>query len=157
MGFNQLRYSPGHVPATAAFIGSLALVLAAGLGALRLTDQADAAIAALLSQVLQHEGSAAFPKALPPWVLWLGTALLAYGLALAMLGVPGTWRRLVLWLTAMILVAAWAPVLGLAAHAPEIAAPLVATLWSGACSLVYTHSHRMPCDEPGWNSPKTEK
>ena len=152
MRSNQLRYSPGHVLSTAAFIGSLALVLAAGLGALGLTDQADAALANLLGRALQQDATAGFPKTLAPWALWLGTAGVAYGLALAMLGVPGTWRRLVLWFTTLVLVAAWAPVLGLAAHAPEIAAPLIAALWSGACALVYGHSHRMPCDEP-----KTEK
>jgi len=147
MRSNQPRYSPGHVLVTAAFIGSLALVLAAGLEALGLTDRADAAISICLSRAIQPEGAAAFPKALPAWALWLGTGLIAYGLALAMLGVPGTWRRLVLWFTTLGLVAAWAPVLGLAAHAPEIAAPLIAAVWSGACALVYTHSHRMPCDE----------
>lgn len=147
MRSNQLRYSPGHVLVTAAFIGSLAVVLAAGLGALGLTERADAAIASVLGRFIQPDGAAAFPKALPAWGLWLGTALIAYGLALVMLGVSGTWRRLVLWFTTLGLVAAWAPVLGLAAHAPEIAAPLVAAVWSGACALVYTHSHRMPCDE----------
>lgn len=145
MSSNQLRYSPGHVLTTAAFIGSLALVLAAGLGALGLTDQADAAVAGILRHALQQDG--AFPKILPAWTLWLGTAMIAYGLALAMLGVPGTWRRLVLWLTTLGLVATWAPVLALAAHAPAIAAPLIAAVWSGACALVYVHSHRMPCDE----------
>ncbi|MEI6653571.1 MAG: hypothetical protein WCP45_02295 [Verrucomicrobiota bacterium] len=147
MRSNQLRYAPGHVLVTAAFIGSLALVLAAGLHALGLTDRVDAAIAGLLCRTLQQDGAAGFPKALPPWALWLGTAIIAYGLALTLLGVPGTWRRLVLWLTTLVWVAAWAPVLGLAAHAPEISASLVAALWSGACALVYVHSHRMPCDE----------
>jgi hypothetical protein len=145
MSTTHLRYSPGHVLTAAAFIGSLALVLAAGLGALGLTDQADAAIAGLLRQALQQNG--AFPNAVPAWGLWLGTVLLAYGLALAMLGVPGTWRRLVLWLSTLGLVAAWAPVLALAAHAPAVAAPLIATAWSGACVLVYAHSHRLPCEE----------
>jgi hypothetical protein len=150
MRSNQLRYSPGHVLGTAAFIGSLALLLAAGLKALGLTDKANAAITGLLCQILQHDGPAEFPKFLPQWVLWLGTALIAYGLALVLLSVSGAVRRTVLWLTTLLLVAAWAPVLGLAAHAPEVAAPLVAALWSGACALVYVRSHRMPCDEtPG--------
>jgi hypothetical protein len=145
MSINHPRYSQGQVLITAAFIGSLALVLAAGLGALGLTDQADALIARWLSQSLQH--AAGFPEALPELGLWLGTALIGYGLALAMLSVPGTWRRIVLWFTTLVLVAAWAPVLALAAHAPEVATPLIAALWSGACALVYGRSHRMPCDE----------
>ena len=131
-----------HALASAAFIGSLALALAAGLCALGLTNKADAAIASFLGRTLQADVAAAFPKVLPSWGLWLGTAVIAYGLALAMLGVAGTWRPLVLWITTLGLVAAWAPVLGLAARAPEIAAPLVAAVWSGACVLVYTHSHR---------------
>ncbi len=146
MHANQFRHSPGHVLVTAAFIGSLALVLAAGLDALGLTDRADSAIASLVGQALQQDGPTAFPKVLPAWGQWLGTALIAYGLALAMLGVPGTWRRLVLWITTLVLVASWAPVLGLAAHAPAIAGPLIAAVWSGACALVYVHSHRMPCE-----------
>jgi len=147
MRSNQLRNSPRQVLVTAAFIGSLALVLAAGLGALGLTSLADAAIASRLSRAIQPESAAAFPKALPSWALWLGTAVVAYGLALAMLAVPGTWRRLVLWFTTLGLVTAWAPVLGLAAHAPEIAAPFIAAVWSGTCALVYSRSHRMPGDE----------
>jgi len=146
MPSNHFHQVPGHVLATTAFIGSLALVLAVGLAALGLTDMADAAAARLLSRAIQPEGAAGFAKTLPIWAPWLATALLSYALAFAMLGVPGTWRRLVLWFTTLGLVAAWAPVLGLAAHAPQIAAPLLATLWSGACTLVYTHSHRMPCD-----------
>ncbi|MCX6873451.1 MAG: hypothetical protein NTW21_06535 [Verrucomicrobia bacterium] len=150
MSSNHPRYAQGHVLVTAAFIGSLALVLAAGLGALGLTAQADAAFAGALCRVLQQDGGTGFQKSLPAWGLWLGAALLAYGLALAMLSVPGTWRRLVLWLTTVLVLAAWAPVLALAAHAPELATPLIAALWSGACSLVYVRSHRMPCDaEPG--------
>lgn len=141
------RQSQGQVLITAAFIGSLALVLAAGLAALGLTERADALIAGLLGHALQNDRLAGFPKALPELGRWCGTALIGYGLALAMLGVPGTWRRIVLWLTTLVLVAAWAPVLALAAHAPEIATPLVVALWSGGCCLVYVRSHRMPCDE----------
>ena len=147
MSSNHLRYLPGQVLVTAAFIGSLALVLAVGLAVLGLTDKLDLAVAGLLSRTIQPEGTGAFPKVLPAWALWLATALLTYALAFAMLGVPGRWRRLVLWLTTLSIVMAWGPVLGLAAHAPQIAAPLVAALWSGTCVLVYTHSHRMPCDE----------
>jgi hypothetical protein len=148
MSSNQARHAQGQVLVTAAFIGSLAMALAAGLKTLGLTDQANAAITGLMCQALQPGAPPAFAKALPPWQVWLGTALAAYGLALAMLGVPGTWRRLVLWTTTLLLVAAWAPVLALAAHAPEVAAPFTAALWAGVCTLVYTHSHRMPCDQP---------
>jgi hypothetical protein len=64
-----------------------------------------------------------------------------------MLATPGGWRRFVLWITSVVLVSAWAPVLSLAAHAPEISAPWIAAVWSGVCALVYTANHRMPCEE----------
>jgi hypothetical protein len=52
-----------------------------------------------------------------------------------------------LWISALVLVAAWAPVLSLAAHAPEIAAPWITTLWSGICGLIYAANHHMACDD----------
>lgn len=91
--------------------------------------------------------AAGFPKALPEWSVWLAAGLFAFGLSFAILSVPGTWRRCVLWITAVVLVAGWAPVLCLAAHAPDIAAPFIATVWSGVCALVYAGKHRMVCDK----------
>jgi hypothetical protein len=92
------------------------------------------------------------PKSLPDGVLWLAAVIFAFGLAFVILGTPGTWRRVVLWVTSLVLIAGWAPVLGLAAHAPEIGGPFIAALWSGACALVYAGNHRMPSDE----SPETD-
>ena len=90
---------------------------------------------------------ASFPKALPEWAVWLAVVLFALGLAFAILSVAGTWRRVVLWITTAALVAAWAPVLALAAHAPDISAPFIAVIWSGVCALVYAGNHQMVCDE----------
>lgn len=132
----------GHVPLPAAAIGLLSVLLVAGLGLLGILDQVDLTISNIVSQGKWM----AFPKALPAWALWLATVLFAFGLSFTILNVPGTWRRVMLWITAVLVVAGWAPVLGLAAYAPEVAAPLIATLWSGLCALVYAGNHRMPCD-----------
>lgn len=131
----------GHVLAPASAIGSLSILLAVGLGALGILDGVDRMISHLISR------TAGFPKTLPEWSVWLVTVLFAFALSFAILSVAGTWRRLVLWITALVLVAAWAPVLALAARAPDIGAPLIAVLWSGICALVYAGNHRMPCDE----------
>ncbi len=129
------------VPAAA--IGALSILLAVGLDVLRILEPVDRMISKLVSQgTIQN-----FPKALPVWSVWLATVVLAFGLSFAILSVAGTWRRLVLWITSMVLVAGWAPVLALAAHFPDIGAPFIATLWSGVCALVYASSHRMACDE----------
>lgn len=140
---NKLLTRPdGHVTVPAAAIGGLSIVLAAGLGALGALERVNGAIAGLVSR----GGAEKFPKQLSDGWIWLATVVFAFGLAFAMLGTPGQWRRVVLWLTAVVLVAAWAPVLSLASHAPEIAAPWIATVWSGVCSLVYAANHRMVVD-----------
>ena len=134
----------GHVMVPAPAIGSLSILLVVGLGVRGMLDRADGWVASAVSQ----GGAAGYPKALPEWSPWLASVLLAYALTFAMLSVAGTWRRLVLWLTALVLVAAWAPVLFLAARAPEISAPFIAVLWSGVCALAYAANHQMPCDAP---------
>jgi hypothetical protein len=106
-----------------------------------------------IARIVSRGGAEKFPNQLPDGGVWLAAALLSFGLAAAILGTPGAFRRVILWLSTVVLVAAWAPVLSLAAHAPEIAAPWIATLWSGVCAIVYTARHRMPCDGPFPASP----
>lgn len=145
---NHLRRK-GHVVIPAAAIGGLSLVLASGLALLGVLDRANAGIASFLSR----GGMETFPKQLPDWSIWLVTVVFAFGMAYAILETPGLWRRGILWITAIVLVAAWAPVLSLAAHAPEVAAPWIATLWSGVCAIVYSANHRMPCDPSSASRP----
>lgn len=128
----------GHVLVPAAAIGGLSVLLAAGLSVLGLLDRIDGVIATTVSR----GGRESFPKHLPDPLIWLSTAILAFGLAFAMLSTDGILRRLSLWITSAVLVATWAPVLSLAAHSPAIAAPWIATVWSGVCTLVYTAKHR---------------
>lgn len=135
----------GHVALPAAAIGGLSIALAAGLELLGVLARVNAATASLVSR----QGSETFPKQVPDWGVWLFTAVFSFGTAAALLGTPGRLRRVMLWLSAIILVGSWAPVLGLAAHSPEIAAPWVATVWSGICALFYASRHRMPVDGPG--------
>jgi len=132
---------PGHVLPPAVAIGSLSIVLAAGLQSLGILNRINAAVARSLS------GDHDLPKSVPAWSVWLIAILFAFGISFAILSVPGIWRRLVLWLTAMVLVGGWAPVLALAARDPEIGAVLVAAGWSGVCALGYASRHRMACDD----------
>lgn len=134
----------GHVLLPAAAIGGLSMVLAAGLELLGVLAGVDAVIARMVSR----GGAETFPNTLPDWSVWLATTVFAFGGAIAILGTPGGLRRGLLWLSSVVLVAAWAPVLGLAAFAPDIAAPCVATIWSGICALVYASRHTMPTDQP---------
>lgn len=130
------------VPASA--IGSLSIILVVGLSALGILNRVNLAIGELVAR----GKSGGYPKALPEWSVWLAASFFGLGLAFAILSVPSVWRRVILWISSVVLVAAWAPVLSLAAHEPHIGAPLIATLWSGVCALVYASNHQMACDDP---------
>lgn len=134
----------GHVLLPAAAIGALSILLVAGLSLLGILQRVNL----LISTLVSRGKSAVYPQALPDGSLWLATVVFAFGLCFAILNVAGTWRRLVLWITTMVLVAGWAPVLSLAAFAPEIGGPLIAVVWAGVCAVVYAGNHRMACDPP---------
>ena len=142
-------YPAGHVQQAVAAIGAMSLVLVLGLELAGALDRMNHFAAGLIST----GGLAAFPLRLPGWLPWLATVLAAFGMAAAVLQTTGTARRIMLWLTTAVLVAAWAPVLALAAHHPSVAGPWVATIWSGACALFYASRHRMPCDESQSENP----
>lgn len=137
---SSYRDSEGHVLAPGLAIGSLALVLAAGFGYTGILDRADGGIAKIL-----HVGSGAVIH-LPEWIVWSAAAAGAFSLSFLMLSVPGAWRRVVLWVSALVLIAGWGPVLVLAARPPVIAAPLLATFWAGLCAFIYASRHRMAAD-----------
>lgn len=141
---NQLRHNhpPASTPVAAAAIGSMSVLLAVGLGLLGVLDRMEKGLAAAISR----DGGEHFTKAAPAWAVWLAAALAAYGVAFSLLHVTGLWRRLVVWITTLALVAGWAPVLVLASRPPAIGAPLVAVLWAGICALFYAASYRLPAN-----------
>jgi Mg2+/citrate symporter len=134
---------PGHVIAPAITISALSFLLVAGLHFLGLLEKANTELADALSKRIHT----VFPQALPPLGIWLATLALVLGLTFTLLCVPRAWQRTILWITSLVIIAGWAPVLGLAAHKPEIAAPWIAALWSGMCAMAYAGNHRMPCDD----------
>jgi len=133
---------PGHVIIPVLATGSLGMIVAYGLDEMRMLD----VLNRRFDLWMQASGVDGLVNRLPGWVVWSATALIAYGLALVILEVPGLWRRLVLWITTLVMVLAWAPVLALCAHEPSIAGPLVASIWSGVCALVYAQRRRMAVD-----------
>jgi hypothetical protein len=133
----------GHVLVPGAAIGSMSLILAAGLELLGMLQHANGIFADFVSR----NGAEKFSKQLPEATIWIATWIFAFGLAWAILAVPGHARRWFLWIATLFMVLAWAPVLSLAAHRPDVAAPFIATFWSGLCAIFYTSNHRMPGDE----------
>ncbi len=85
--------------------------------------------------------------AVPAWIVWLATAIFAYGLAIVLLEIPGTWRRMIIWLSTLAVVMGWLPVAAISGSHAEVAAPAVAVLWSGICAIIYAARHRMAADD----------
>lgn len=142
--------SDGHVAVASVCIVALSILLAVGFSALGLLERANRQVAAW---VMVPKGPNSlpgedFPNQLPVWAVWAATVVATVFVSVAILSTPGWERRLLLWFASLLLVAAWAPVLSLAAFAPEISAVFVATSWAGLCACVYAANHRMPCDSP---------
>lgn len=136
--------APAHVGLPVLSVGVMALALAAGLSFLGLKEKLDG----LLESLFLLKGLAPPSISLGQFELWSGSALLAFLLPAVILNIPGLWRRLVIWGFTFALTLAWAPVLLLAAHKPEIGVALVAVLWSGFCAIFYTTNHVLPVDKP---------
>jgi len=132
----------GVVSGPIAAIGSLAFLLSVGLGILGVIDGMNADTARWVASW----GLAGAARPVAAWVVWLFSAALAYGISAALLVTPGLGRRLMIWFTTLVLLICWVPVLALAAWDFPVFAPLIAAIWSGASSLVYTLRHQMPCD-----------
>lgn len=133
---------PAHVGFATIAITLMAIGLSAGLKFLGLIDRLDAWIAAMMSK----PGLSSPVHTLDPSLLWTATATLALGLTAVMLNVSSSWRRILVWLLALIITLFWVPVLLLASHEPDIGVAFIALLWAGCCALIYTMNHQMPAD-----------
>jgi hypothetical protein len=131
-----------HIGLAVFFTGAMAMALAAGLQFLGMLAKLDA----LLEGMFSPGGMNPQPQSLHPFLLWGGTAVLAFVLPAVILNIPGAWRRLVVWGGTIALTFSWGPVLLLAAHKPGIGVALVAVLWSGFCAMFYTTNHLLPAD-----------
>jgi len=118
-----------------AAIGALSLLLAVGLEAMGTMSVLNHWIADRLSD------GKPFPHNLPMWAIWIVACGVAFGIPSALLHITLKWQRWIVWITALALALGWAPVLTLAAYAPQIGPLLVVTFWSGICALVYAGRH----------------
>lgn len=132
----------GHVRLPAATLGTLSMLLVFGLHALGLLPRMNAWIATCV----KVPGDASLAQALPPPLIWGAALAIAFGLSFSILSVAGMSRRILLVISSWVIIAGWAPVLSLAARAPEIGAPFIAALWAGICALVYASRHAMEAD-----------
>jgi hypothetical protein len=132
-----------HIGVAVLSAGAMALALAAGLQFLGVLAKLDT----ILERMFSPPGMEPQPQSLDPFLLWGGTALLAFALPAVILNIPGAWRRLIVWGGTIALTLSWGPVLLLAAHKPGIGVALVCVLWSGFCAMFYTTNHVLPADK----------
>jgi len=137
----------GHVIAPTVLTGSMGLALAAGLNILNLLEPVDFAAFHALVGTPPEAGASTTPAASPA-VLWSITAATAYAVAAVILTVPCMWRRVIVWLSTLVVIAGWLPVAAIANLHAAVAAPVIATAWSGLGALIYAARHRMPADAP---------
>lgn len=137
--------SPGHVVAPSLMIGTMAVGLSVGMDSLGFWNELNVSATAWTSKL--GDGM----RDVPSYVVILLTVASAYALPVLMLSTPQAWRRLVLWLSFLLVTLAWLPVLALASWKLPPCLPVVALLWSGLCAFIYAKRHRLPCEEISTN------
>lgn len=142
-----MKHPAISLPRGTVFAPSLTIAAVAVMVSLALNfTQALNPVDAWLTSELAGNGWGETLVELPHWYGGVLILLVSFGLASAMLASPASWRRLVLWLSTVLVLLGWGPALALAGKQIDIAAPVVAAMISGVCALIYGTRHRLPCD-----------
>lgn len=129
-----------HPGVAAAAIALMALVVAVALALLGPVGWFDG----MLEDTVRSIGLSGDPRTLAAWVPWVWTAGMTVALCQVLLHLVGQWRRVVVFVTALLLTVAWLPVLALASFRVPLGAALAALLWGGFGSMIYAARHREP-------------
>jgi hypothetical protein len=132
---------PSHIVAPSLLFGTMAVGLAVGLDSLGFWSQLDDSMTAWTEKL--GDGMREVPS---PYAMLL-TMATAYLLPLLMLSSPHWWRRLVLWVSMLLITLAWVPVLALAHWKLLPCMPVVALCWSGLCAFIYALNQPLPCEQ----------
>lgn len=124
--------STGSKAGAVVIVGGLTMLLLLTFELGGLLDAIDRGIAGFFAVRLGED----FPLMLPLWIRWSVAAVLAFVLPAVMLLVAERWRRVLLWIACTLVMQAWAPVLCLAAHQPQVAVVVLASLISGAVVIL---------------------
>jgi hypothetical protein len=134
------QHAHGSLSVTKILIGTMSLGLSVGMSLLGFWDTPNA----MMTDWIALLGGEA--RDIPaPWML-LFAGIMAFFPVSVMLSCPGVWRRLIVWLSSLLLMLAWMPVLALAAWEFTPMLPLAAGLWSGLCAMIYAHRHTLVCE-----------
>lgn len=129
---NSTSQPPVVLAGAVALCAGLTLVILFGLqqaGGIEALDQR-------LTQAIETRLGESLDRELPELLHWSVAALIAVALPLVLLLCSRAWQCWVLWLSVVVVLAVWAPVLGLAAYRPELVLVLMAAVISGLLSLI---------------------
>lgn len=121
-------------------IGTMAVGLSVGMDSLGFWNALDASATAWTVHL--GDGMRDVPAL---WVLFV-TVVSSFLLPFLLLSTPQWWRRMVLWLSFLLITIAWMPVLALASWKFPPCMPGIALLWSGLCAIIYAKQHILPCE-----------
>jgi hypothetical protein len=133
----------GRVDGPGLLYGGVGLALALAMQMLGLFMRGDGRLKqALLEPVFRGQ----LPDVLTTPALVIIAAVLCWGLAFAVLDSAGTWRRIVLGVTMVVIVLAMVPTFAVwnVYFSPFL--PLVGVFWTWFCTMMYVNHHAMPCD-----------
>lgn len=137
----ETAHAHRHPLTVAAVVGSFSV-------ALGLVVRVSGVMAGAEEGLLRSYQEAGFPitEAGQPWWSLLALLALSYGIALLLLEIPGTGRRVLLAASLLVLFAAASPVVALwgVFWSPLVA--LLSGVWSAFSATMWANHHPMPCE-----------
>lgn len=134
------RKTPAHVMTASLLIGTMASGLAIVLDSAGFWSEWDLALNGWMDRL--GEGMREVSRE----SLLCCVVFASYLLPFLLLRTPQWWRRMILWLSFLLVSLAWWPVLALASWKMEPCMPMAALVWSGFCAMVYAQRHLLPCE-----------
>lgn len=138
------RTAHGHPFTAAAVVGSFTLALVVLLRVAGVFDAADAGF----RQWFVGQGFAISPGSVQPWWDFPLVMLVIYSLVWLVFETPGMTRRLLVILTAEVLLLSASLVAALWGVFWTPVGLMLGVAWAGSCALVWARQHPMPCEVP---------
>ena len=137
------KYSEGHVCSPGLLYGSIGLLLALLLQKFGFFQVVDSSLQSVLASKFTPGDTM---DTLSIVVLVVISAVYSIGIAWGILDSKGAWRRIVILMTAMVLVVAMVPTLAVwnIYFSPFLI--LTSVFVTSLCVMIYASFHRMPCD-----------
>ncbi|MCP5536039.1 MAG: YIP1 family protein [Akkermansiaceae bacterium] len=138
-----MTHPVGRVDGPVLLYGGVGLALAVAMQVLGLFKKGDARLENALLEPVFHGVT---PGVLSMPVLVMIAAVFCFGIAFAVLDSVGAWRRVVLGVTALVIILAMVPTFAVWKIYFSPFLPAVALFWTWFCTMMYVNHHVMPCE-----------